>query len=470
MIERTQHHIAGDETLFNKVLLNAIQAINDDGDTSARLTQVLGDIRDFFFFGSAFVYEANPSRQMILHEHASILSHNQPIESFALEMLLDPEQIMHIVENPWCCADLKHHDNPIKDIFCEFFNTQSMFAVFLVDDADTIIGCVGMCDKRKHSPFSDVEFFQAKAALGLIAERSRFRIYKQRLEYTGATLENIMDHLGFDIYVNDFYTHEMLYANESMAAPYGGWENMKGKTCHEALYVDRTEECSYCPRQKLLDDEGNPSKVYTWDYQRPFDGKWFRVISAAFEWTDGRLAQVISSSDINEAKRNELLVHRMAFFDSLTGIGNRRKLEQDLKELLSQPQMLEKGISVLFLDLDNFKAVNDTYGHSGGDALLKHISALFQDNPSTADRCYRYGGDEFIFLFENSSLDDAIEQGRQLIALLETPIEFEGDTITSTASFGVAHYPEDGDDYWKLLDRADDAMYTEKIERKRSLS
>ena len=470
MIERKFTHPAGDISVFNQLLIDVVQSTDDGLKEVSGLSHILGRIRDFFYFGSAFVYESDPMRHFVLKEHSGSFEHTDLAQSFILEDILSPEQIKKLSDDPWCCAnqDLKH--TTLSSILFDFFGDRSAFIVFITNDENLVVGCVGMVDKRRHEPLSDREYSQACALFKLIVERSRFRIYRQRLEYTTSTLENIMDHTGFDIYVNDFYTHEMLYTNESMAAPYGGWENMKDKTCHAALYDGQDYECSYCPKHQIIDSEGNPSKIYSWDYQRPFDGKWFHVISAAFEWVDGRLVQVVSSADINEAKHNELLIRQMAFSDQLTGIGNRRKLEQDLQTLLTQPGIQEKGAAILFLDLDGFKNINDTYGHNGGDTLLKHISTLFQENPLTADRCYRYGGDEFIFLFEGVSREDALKYSNEISALLETPLAIGNNQVSCKGSFGVSFYPKDGKDYWSLLDRADEAMYINKQKRKHATS
>ena len=97
----------------------------------------------------------------------------------------------------------------------------------------------------------------------------------------------------------------MLYANESMAAPYGGIEHFEGKKCWQALYKDKTGECEFCPKKHLIDENGLPTKVYSWDYQRPFDKCWFRVFSAAFAWIDGQMAHVITSVDIDHQKTIE---------------------------------------------------------------------------------------------------------------------------------------------------------------------
>lgn len=114
-----------------------------------------------------------------------------------------------------------------------------------------------------------------------------------------------MNNMGVDIYVNSFDSHDMLYANESMAAPYGGIEHFEGKKCWQALYTDKTGECEFCPKRHLIDENGLPTKVYSWDYQRPFDKCWFRVFSAAFAWIDGQMAHVITSVDIDHQKKIE---------------------------------------------------------------------------------------------------------------------------------------------------------------------
>lgn len=465
MDKRQLKHTIADPDLFGKVLIEVVQAINEGITPSVQLTTALEKVRDFFYFGSAYIYEADPQKKFTLQEHSVIFPLNDSFYACHMDDIFTPEQIKHIAEDPWCCANKDMENNAEMKALCDYFGLGSVFVYFLVDEHGSINGCVGMSDMRKHSSFTDEEYIQMKTILELLSQFPRLRSTQRRLEYTMATLENIMDHLGFDIYVNDFYNHDMLYANKSMAAPYGGWDNMKGKLCHEALYDGQSVECSYCPKQHLIDDEGNPTKTYVWDYQRPFDEKWFRVICAAFTWVDGRLAQVISSTDINDAKKNELLIEKMAFSDQLTGMPNRRKLEQDFKDMIDRSNPDSK-IAILFLDLDDFKEVNDTYGHNGGDALLKHVAHLFETNSLTSNHSYRYGGDEFIFLFDNVSTENIDELIDNILTIIQTPLEYNGNTIACEGSVGYSFYPDEAGNYWDLLDSADTAMYKRKTARK----
>ncbi|MCD7874496.1 MAG: GGDEF domain-containing protein [Acidaminococcaceae bacterium] len=180
------------------------------------------------------------------------------------------------------------------------------------------------------------------------------RVYRNRLAFASNSLESILDNTGIDIYVNDFYNHDILYANKSMAAPYGGIAQFLGRKCWEVLFPGQNGPCSFCPQQKLIDENGEPTKIYSWDYQRPFDGSWFRVFSAAFRWVDGRLAHVVSSADITENKHNEALIEYLANYDALTELPNRRMLVQECERRLAQLEDGGKGY-LLFLILTALK-------------------------------------------------------------------------------------------------------------------
>ena len=106
--------------------------------------------------------------------------------------------------------------------------------------------------------------------------------------------------------------------------------------------------------------------------------------------------------------------------------------------------------------------------NNGGDYLLKHVADIFLKNALTADRCYRYGGDEFIFLFENTSPTRACEYRENILGTLGRPFVLNDKEIACKGSVGIAHYPEDGTSYWQLLDKADEAMYRDKEQRKQS--
>lgn len=446
------------EKLTN-LMVEVLQTLHGNTDDKHDISDILKRMCAALAFGYAFVYESDHTRKFYLHECSAAAEHIKLLDSFMLNDWLSTEQIKHLTDDPIYCVDSNAAIGSVEKTMLDLFAANSLYMIFMFDSNNDPIGCVGMADKRHHYALTAQEYTVGGCLLNGIAERSRLRIYKQRLNYTANTLHNIMDHTGFDIYVNDYETHEMLYANDSMTKPYGGWKNFEGRKCYEALYKDQTCECEFCPKKHLIDDKGNPSKIYSWDYQRPFDKTWWRVISAAFRWVDGRLAQVISSSDITDAKNNELFIQHMAFYDALTGLPNRRKLEDDFESLIENNDKNPNGSVLLFFDLNKFKQVNDIHGHQVGDALLRHIANVLQASPITKDHCYRYGGDEFVLLYGNTNVAEAATLSKQITDLLKTPYVDCDLTIPCGGSVGFAHYPNDGDEFRTILETADARMY-----------
>lgn len=297
----------------------------------------------------------------------------------------------------------------------------------------------------------------------LLARYLSARVYQSKLWRARRSLESVLDNTGIDIYVNDFNTHDILYVNKSMAAPYGGQKQFVGKKCWQVLFPGQNGPCDFCPQEKIVDADGRPTRVYTWDYQRPFDGAWFRVFSAAFQWEDGRLAHVVSSADITDNKQKEALIQYMANYDALTDLPNRRMLLSECAARISQAQPAEK-IYLLFFDIDGFKAINDAFGHDAGDEFLVQLSKFFMDIPLLQESIYRNGGDEFVALVVGESITK--ENIRNLSNFIHLRFDRpwflkEGRAFCNT-SIGVACCPEDGETVEALLHTADLAMYQAK--------
>ena len=163
--------------------------------------------------------------------------------------------------------------------------------------------------------------------------------------------------------------------------------------------------------------------------------------------------------------RNALLYReavQSALQDPLTGVGNRVALETTLKREISIAARHRQPLSVLVVDLDHFKAINDTHGHSAGDCVLKDAARLLAFCCRDADACYRFGGEEFVIILNQTDLDGAMitaERIRQSLAEMTT--HCHDASIAVTASIGVAALRE-GDNLQSLFNRADRAMYAAK--------
>jgi diguanylate cyclase (GGDEF)-like protein/PAS domain S-box-containing protein len=168
--------------------------------------------------------------------------------------------------------------------------------------------------------------------------------------------------------------------------------------------------------------------------------------------------------DITERRKNEALIQKLAFFDSLTGLPNRQKLLDRLKYEISISHREGKKFAVFMMDLDKFKAVNDTLGHAAGDDLLKQVAKRVTDCLRDSDMVARLGGDEFVIILESlKDLNVASQVASKVIDKLTVPFELsQGDVVQIGASIGISFYPEHGNISEKLLDHADAALYQAK--------
>ena len=165
-----------------------------------------------------------------------------------------------------------------------------------------------------------------------------------------------------------------------------------------------------------------------------------------------------------ERKRAEDRIHFMASHDALTGLPNRTLLRDRLSQAILHAQRYDRWVTVTFIDLDNFKIVNDSLGHSAGDELLKTVARRMVDCVRATDTVVRLGGDEFVVLFlDQPKSDDGISAIIQkLRAAIAEPVFFQGHEFRVTSSMGIAKYPDDGMDADSLIANADAAMYRAK--------
>ena len=186
-------------------------------------------------------------------------------------------------------------------------------------------------------------------------------------------------------------------------------------------------------------------------------------ISAVLD-SNGQVAhRVVLISDVTERRRQEGAIWHQANFDRLTGLPNRGLINDRLDNMLHHAKRHRGEVVVLFIDLDRFKPVNDTYGHDVGDLLLQQVAArllkLFRDEDTVA----RLGGDEFVVAMPSPAGASAVEPAAaKVVDSLAQPFEVAGHVLKIGSSVGVARFPADGDSAEQLINAADHAMYRAK--------
>tara|TARA_R110002110_G_scaffold205066_7_gene417159 strand:+ start:303627 stop:305804 length:2178 start_codon:yes stop_codon:yes gene_type:complete len=208
--------------------------------------------------------------------------------------------------------------------------------------------------------------------------------------------------------------------------------------------------------------------------QRGAEGAFYPVEGHAYALSSdltGEREMIFVFEDVSQRKSAERRMHKLAYYDTLTHLPNRTLFVQNFKRFLELARRQDHKMALLFVDLDNFKDVNDTLGHNAGDELLRKISQVILGSIRSSDlmgllgdeSVSRFGGDEFAVLLSHiGSEDDAVEVAQRIIDATKTPVLIRGRELVVTPSIGIVLFPEHGRDVDTLLRKADIAMYEAK--------
>lgn len=225
-----------------------------------------------------------------------------------------------------------------------------------------------------------------------------------------------------------------------------------GKACLERAIVEKGGRWDYLMRTSA------GLKTHTLDIRQsrhPLTGEYLLLVS---EYDITPLLTALESAN----KAHEEL-KRIAHYDALTGLPSLHLFQENMRVLQAQAERTGQQLAVMFMDLDRFKAVNDTFGHSAGDTVLKEVATRLTRAVRQPDHVARIGGDEFILLQTNfATTADIITVAQKVIRLLEIPFNLCTGTAQISASIGIALFPDDGADSESLIKAADKSMYKVK--------
>jgi diguanylate cyclase (GGDEF)-like protein/PAS domain S-box-containing protein len=236
-----------------------------------------------------------------------------------------------------------------------------------------------------------------------------------------------------------------------------------GKNVPELLGSDAERENVAAMCRELVDStEGNKSTLANITRNaRTIHCEWYNtpITDAAGKVTG--FASLVH--DVTERLNTERTIHYMAHHDALTGLPNRRLMQDRLNQAIMAARRKQRHVAVLFLDLDRFKIVNDTLGHDTGDFILKDVARRLSTCVREGDTVSREGGDEFVIILPDLERPEhARVVGDKILSELTRPVEIGGHEIHVTPSIGISHYPNDATDVHQLLKHADNAMYQAK--------
>lgn len=285
------------------------------------------------------------------------------------------------------------------------------------------------------------------------------------LRATEEKLSSILD--SIDNVVWSATAHEFIYLNSMVERIYG--------RPVEAFYRDRglwfkaihpDDRPAALATHARLDKE--PAFVQEYRIVRP-DGsiRWIEERARAIHDEQGRVQRVDGIAiDISERKEYAARIEYLADHDALTGLANRNLLTDRMNQAMAQARRNSQQVALLFLDLDRFKGVNDSFGHQLGDALLLEVAARLRQVVREGDTVARQGGDEFILLLTGvNRAEDAVAAAGKIFDVFSTPFHVEGRELFVNTSIGITLFPDDGEDMPTLLRNADTAMYRAKEEQ-----
>lgn len=266
----------------------------------------------------------------------------------------------------------------------------------------------------------------------------------KQLESCMAATEAILENMNCGIYIRDAKTKEALFTNKALKEVFAT-ELVKG-TLNE------------------LFEQGMPLRRESDNlelYYKELD-QWYDLLYLEIVWIDGKEAEMFSLYDITDRKIYQRKIEQQAYTDFLTGLYNRMCCERDLAWHIDNAKKKNTTGALLYLDLDDFKHINDGLGHQYGDILLKAISHNLRSIKGIENSCYRMGGDEFVIIIPPENYPKLEEIEKEIQEIFSKPWFLKDADYYCTMSMGVVYYPCDGENVQDLIVKADIAMFEAK--------
>jgi len=284
---------------------------------------------------------------------------------------------------------------------------------------------------------------------------------QKELERTRDSYKSLLNNVSVGIIRTDVANQTIVKINQSALhlLEYTSLESIKDAPISK-LYNNQKE---YQKHLRHLRRKGNVKNLEL-KLQRSNGDTIVVLLSSIVHYEEGKARWIDTSiQDITDQNRIQEKMFKLAHYDALTGLANRYAFMQNLDASIENAARYNRQSALLFIDLDGFKQINDTYGHKSGDALLIEIASRFNKQVRRSDIVARMGGDEFtIFIPEYSGVHDIAGLAQKIVTAVSQPIELKNASVHVSASIGIALYPHDGTSSDLLLSNADNAMYYAK--------
>lgn len=356
---------------------------------------------------------------------------------------IDKDELPFFNGKPYMISSSSMMLEPFERFFKENGLSAAVFQPMEVND-NGLLMYLGFFEKgnKREWESEDIKFISGvKRVIQSILIK---RIAKNSLASSYASLEAILENTGCGILVVDYNTRSILYTNQKLKDLFS--HTIAAGNLEELVFGEEEEKKTH------YYDE-----VYYVEEER-----WLDVHKTEIDWVDGRRVGLCTLYDITDKKLYQKKIENQANNDFLTGLYNRMRCEQDLGRYIAKAQAVNCEGALLYIDLDDFKHINDGLGHPYGDVLLKAISHSLQRIEGIEKSCYRMGGDEFIVIISEAVYPQMERILRDIDSIFSKPWFLKGEDYYCTMSMGITCFPSDGNSVDDLIRKADMALMTAK--------
>lgn len=422
----------------SEVMTEVVQMLDSNEPIEGIMRKVLQILGEHLKLSSAQLYQLQDKSSMnVITEWC-----NEGIVSFFDKTQNIPALRFMNADKPIVLSSDSRDDFKEKEELDEYGIRAFVSFPMLQHGSNRMYACFLQTDRERTWKVDEIKFIAdvVKVMQSIITRR----IQKNSLAGSYASLEAVLDHVGCGIYVRDEESEQVLFANRNFKNNFA--REISDGSIHSLL-------------ENGIPMSGGSS---TCEISRISNGQWYDLLTTHINWVDGRKAILYSLYDITDKKVYQKKIEQQAYTDFLTGLYNRMCCERDLAWHIDEARKKRRKGALLYLDLDDFKHINDGLGHQYGDVLLKSISHSLQRIEGIENTCYRMGGDEFVIVIPPESFVRFEAIVENIKGIFNRPWFLRDADYYCTMSMGIVNFPDDGESVQDLIKKADIAMYEAK--------
>lgn len=416
-----------------------VQLLDSDIETTEVVAAVLKIIGSYFQTASAQIYEVNRETETmdVVCEwcREGVVSAFDKTKGIPMFPFLKKDKTLVLSSDSFAGSEA-------GEILAESSVTAIMvFPIAILEQKEMYL-CLMEQGKKRMWQIEEIRF--NRDVVKLLQSMIHKRLQNESLRTSYTAMEAILDNIDCGIYVRDRQKKEMLFANKWLKDVFAPEIAME-------TFNDLLEQG--IPARKESDNR----ELY---YEKT--DQWYDMLFTNVTWVDGKEASLFCLYDITDRKVYQRKIEQQAYTDFLTGLYNRMCCERDLAWHIDNAKKHHSTGALLYLDLDDFKHINDGLGHRYGDVLLKAISHSLCAIEGIENTCYRMGGDEFVIIIPPESYDRFKTILEKIKEIFSRPWFLKDADYYCTMSMGIVKYPESGESVQDLIVKADIAMYEAK--------